>query len=157
MDYDINSVASRHLYMILNGKSTEVTDLINGTAFQTGRTNQEFTNTSDYRSGAHFFQSGDKSSNTTITVITGSRQDKIFTALYNAQSDNAADDKPVPTFVYTDEATGEVVTANNNIAQNVPQSEMGNAEQQMAWVFLTQKYTRVFEGLPDDIKAIING
>lgn len=154
--YDINSSAERSLNMNTLGVTTECTDLVNGTAATFARANQEFTNTSDYKSGAHFFQSGDKSGTVVVNVLAGSRQDKVFTKLRKVQSNAPTSDKPMVNFAYVDNANGETATAANCIIQGLPQFEMTNNQAQKAYTFLSSEIENDFDGVTDDIKQLLS-
>ncbi|CAI2679410.1 DUF3277 family protein [Apilactobacillus apinorum] len=155
-DYDVNSAKERSLYLNVYGMTYKCTDLVNGTAASFARATQEFTNTSDYDSKAHFFQSGDKSGTVTVNVLAGSPQDVIFAKLRKAQSSAPTGSKPLANLVYIDNATGETATGTYCVIQGMPQEEMTNNQAQKAYAFLSKEVDNDFDGVSDNVQQLLS-
>lgn len=154
--YDVTSSAERSLIMAAFGMTNECTDLVSGTAATFARSGQEFTNTKDFANKSHFSQSADKSGTVVVNVLAGSRQDKIFTKLRKVQSNAPSNDKPFVNFVYSDNANGETATGKGCVIQGMPQHDMANGVPTRAYTFLADEVDNDYDGVTDDVKALLS-
>lgn len=146
--FNVNSNKSHHAFIVVDGKTIELDDLIDGNCIEMQRTVAKSQVVVTYEGKPIANETANDTGTGTITTVEGGQADRLITALMNDSQKHNID------VIFTNESTGLVAKSSTVIFNNTPQAQMGNAAGQPAFPFNSTSYVREYDG--DTVEKLLN-